>query len=256
MMSSGEDTLGLAHLPLLKSAGYDYVELPLAQCMALDDAAFEAVCADIKKEGVPCRCCNNFFPASVRLTGETASPVETEVYLRKALARAARLGARVIVFGSAGAKNVPEGFDRKTAFAQIVETLREAAALAESLGITIVVEPLNRAESNIINNLGEGVGLVKAADHPNARLLVDYYHFAREGETLDALRQAVPYIRHMHYAREIGRAFPTAALPEEIAFFSLMKEMGYKGDISVEANTHAPAEDVPRFIQIFGDILR
>ncbi len=256
MMSKGEDTLGLSCLPFLESSGYDYAELPLAQCMALDDTAFEAVCADIGKAGIPCRSCNNFFPAQVRLTGGEVSKAAVEVYIRKALARAARLGAHIIVFGSSGAKNVPEGFDRETAFAQIADTLRLAAMVAEPLGIIIVVEPLNRSECNIINTLDEGIRLVQAADHPNAQLLVDYYHFTHEGETLDALRRAAPFIRHVHYAQETKRTFPNASQAKEIAFFQLMKDMGYRGDVSIEANTGNPAEDIPRFVQVFGPILR
>ncbi len=57
-----------------------------------------------------------------------------------------------------------------------------AASLAEQAGVTIVCEPLNKKESNIINSVAEGIEYVKELNHPNFQCLVDRLSLlAREG---------------------------------------------------------------------------
>ena len=50
--------------------------------------------------------------------------------------------------------------------------------IAQSYGIVVCVEPLNRAESNFINTLQEGAEIVRRVNHPHIRLLADLYHMA------------------------------------------------------------------------------
>ena len=112
MLGNSEEPIGRAFIETAQEAGYEYVELPLAQVMELDRQEFDGLLAQLGESGICCRACNNFFPAAVRLTGEDVCPEKVKDYIKKAVERASGLGAGVIVFGSSGAKNVPEGFDR------------------------------------------------------------------------------------------------------------------------------------------------
>lgn len=156
MLGDKNDAVGRRYIGTLKEAGYDYMELPLAQIMELSETSFSELAEEAEKTGLFCECCNNFFPASVRLTGETVDPAKVQEYVKRAIDRAVKLGSRVIVFGSSGAKNVPEGFPYDRAFGQIADVLRMIDTYAASAGIHIAIEPLNRQESNIIQNLEEG----------------------------------------------------------------------------------------------------
>ena len=80
---------------------------------------------------------------------------------------------------------VPEGFSPTRAFAQYVEALRRMAPVAQRHGVTIVVEPLNRGECNLINTIVEGAEAAAQADHPAVKLLVDIFHMLRNGESPD-----------------------------------------------------------------------
>lgn len=248
MLGTAEAPIGQRYIQNLKEAGYDYVELPLAQVMELTEEDFEALLDQLEASGLPCLCCNNFFPASVRLTGELADPAVTEAYIRRAVDRAARLGASRIVFGSSGAKNVPEGFSHERAFEQIVETLRIAEPYVKEKDIVIVIEPLNRKESNIILNLTEGEQLMHAVNRPNIRLLADYYHMAMEQEPMEILGRVLPEIRHVHFAKPEGRNFPTGPASEYEAFFRVLREGGYNGGVSVEAYSERPEEEIPKAV--------
>ena len=244
MLGTPENPIGSQYIPALAEAGYDYAELPLAQMMELTDSEFDGLIQSLSEAGLTCRCCNNFFPATVRLTGGQTDAKKIEAYIKDAVKRASKLGAGYIVFGSSGAKNVPEGFSKSRAFEQIVEVLRIAGDYTEQAGITIVIEPLNRLESNIILNLEDGMELLKKVDKPSVQLLVDYYHFEKEHETLETLQKAMPYIHHVHFAEPDGRVFPQEKKADYAIFFDTLKKYGYSGGVSVEAYSQAPEKEI------------
>lgn len=244
MLGTPENPIGSHYISALAKAGYDYAELPLAQMMELTDSEFEGLLQSLSEAGLTCRCCNNFFPATVRLTGEQTDAKKIEAYIKAAVKRASRLGTGYIVFGSSGAKNVPERFSKARAFEQIVEVLRIAGDYTEQAGITIVIEPLNRLESNIILNLEDGMELLKKVDKPSVQLLVDYYHFEKEHETLETLQKAMPYIHHVHFAEPNGRVFPQGKKTDYATFFEMLKKYGYSGGVSIEAYSQEPEKEM------------
>lgn len=244
MLAVGNDGIGAEWIPYLKEYGYDYVELPLAQIMDLSDEDFHKLLTFLDETGLPCESCNNFFPASVRLTGPKASFEKAEAYIEQAVKRASRLGAKTIVFGSSGAKNVPEGFDRSEAFSQVVSVLKKAGEVCRRYGIIISIEPLNQKESNLILNLSEGASLAKAVNMPEVKLLVDYYHFVMENDTPEILSRVSTYLRHVHFAEPIGRVFPKKVLAEYTEFFHVLKEAEYSGRCSIEAYSDDPIHDL------------
>jgi D-psicose/D-tagatose/L-ribulose 3-epimerase len=238
MIAPAADPAGIAVIESMAEIGLDYIELSLAHLAALDEARFGDVARRLGRSGIPCEACNNFFPASIRLTGAEARLDAALEYARGAMDRAARLGVRVIVFGSSGAKNVPDGFDHRTAWKQIVELLQRLGPMADSRGMAIAIEPINRRESNIVNLAAEGLRLALEAAHPSVGLLVDYYHLAVEREDPAILADAASSIRHLHVARVAGRRFPCAQESAGMsAFFNEIRRIGYSGRCSIEAYT-------------------
>jgi len=237
MSATATDTLGINTLDALIENNFDYVEFPLAQTMELDDTDFEATLKHLKNIGIPCEICNNFFPAHLKLTGPDVPWVAIKEYLDKAISRANKLGAKVIVFGSSGARNVEAGFDIADAVKQLAAMLEMASAKAAPYGIYIAIESLNRAESNIINNLTEGSYLAKLVNRPNVGNLADYYHMAVEKESVEvikALADGGTVFLHTHIADTInGRSFPLDKT-RILSFVNALKSIGYAGRISIE----------------------
>lgn len=242
MLDMEADPTGRSYIPAAKEAGCDYVELPLAQIMDLDRTEFDGLLMQLKESGIPCEACNNFFPASVRLTGEDAQPERIKAYLQEAVDRAARLGAKRIVFGSGGAKNVPPGFSYERAWEQIVDALRWADTYTSAAGILIAIEALNKKEGNIILNLTDSEALMRASGASSVRLLVDYYHFMMEKEEMSTLRKMLPHIVHVHFAEPEGRCFPEHRKESYELFFGILREGGYDGRVSLEAFTQEPEQ--------------
>jgi sugar phosphate isomerase/epimerase len=244
--------VGLKGLETAKAAGFDYVELGVTEIVALSDADFDTAAEQAKKVGIPTPNANLFLPATFRLTGPDAvSPDEQLAYVKKAFPRLNRLGVRILCFGSGGARRVPDGFSKEEAFAQLVAFGKRIAPEARANGITIVIEPLRRQETNIINTTSEGLALVKAVGDPNFELLVDFFHLASEKEDPAIILEARDHIRHLHMANPQGRVFPQQWEEYDYApFFANLRQIGYSGRISIEASSKDVPGEAPRAIAL------
>jgi D-psicose/D-tagatose/L-ribulose 3-epimerase len=242
--------VGIDALAETRAAGFDYAELGVSGIARLSDEDFEQAVARHRAVGLPTPAANGFLPATVRVTGPDVDAGKQLAYLRKAFARLARLGVHVVVFGSAGARNVPENFPRETAWQQLVDFGKRLGPEAARHGIVVAVEPLRRQESNIINTAAEGLRLVEAVAHPNFQLMVDFYHLATEREDPAIIVQARDHIRHFHFANPDGRVFPLDAAEYDYAgFFAAVRRIGFRGGLSIEATpAHGVAADGPRAV--------
>ncbi len=265
LVAKGPDKTGIEIVERIAAYGYDYIELPLAEMMDLSEGEFEELRQRVEASGISCQACNNLFPAGLRLTGPKADMKAISDYAGRALSRAERLGVDTVVFGSGTAKNVPDGFPYEQAYRQVAEITRMLAPLGEEHGITIVIEPIRKPECNIINTFAEGTALAREIDHPNIRVLADYYHMAWEKETLEALRlYGGRYLRHVHFANpnlgsaqglRMGRIYPKSISEWDYEeFMDVLKEIGYDGRISIEAGAEdfdSQAKDAIQFMRTY-----
>lgn len=224
-----------------KASGFDYLEENAQQLLQpqvehpnFADLAIVAGC------GLPVLAANCLLPATLKVTGPAVDLSAVQHYLRVLLPRAREVGIQTLVFGSGQARQIPEGFPKAKAFGQIVGFLQMAGGLAELHGITLAVEHLHRQECNIINSVAEAVEYVQAAHCPAVKVVADSYHFWTENESLQNLRDALPYLHHVHVADKEGRMPPgesgRAAAAKYRDFFGVLKQGGYKGTISVECH--------------------
>ena len=234
----------LSNIDAARAAGFDYLELSTSEIAGLSDAAFEDAAAHIRQVGIATPAANLFLPAAMKVTGPSIDQAQQMAYVKKAFARLSRLGTQIVVFGSGGARMVPDGFPRDRAFQQLVDFGRRIAPEARANGITVAIEPLRRQETNIINSAGEGLDLVNAIGDENFQLMVDFYHLASEQEDPAIVIRAGAHIRHLHMANPEGRVFPRKWEEYNYApFFAALKQIGYDRRISVEASTKdLPAE--------------
>ena len=236
----------LKNLEAAKAAGFDYVELGATEIANLTDEEFAAAAARIKTLGIATPVANLFLPSTLKVTGPDINPDAQMAHVKKAFTRLAQLGTGIVVFGSGGARRVPEGFAKEEAFKQLVDFGRRAAREAANHKITIAIEPLRRQESNIINTAGEGLELVKAIDHPNFQLMIDFFHLASEKEDPEIVIRAKDHLRHLHFANPTGRVFPLKWDEFDYApFFANLKKIGYDKRISMEGGTKDLAAEGP-----------
>ena len=241
----------LKGLDAAKAAGFDYVELGTTELAGLSDADFALAVEQIRRVGLPVPVTNLFLPGSLKVTGAAVEADQQMAYVKKAFARLERIGTEIVVFGSGGARRVPDGFPREEAFKQLTAFGRRIAPEAQAHKITVAIEPLRREETNIINSAAEGLELVRAVDHPNFQLMVDFYHLASEKEDPEIVLRARGHIRHLHTANPKGRVFPLEWNEFDYGpFFARLREASYDKRISVEASTASFESDAPRAIAL------
>jgi sugar phosphate isomerase/epimerase len=226
------------NLETAKAAGFDYVEVAATEVANLSDADFDAVLARAKALGMPTPAANLFLPATLKVVGPDVNVEQQTAHVKKVMARLSKLGVQVLVFGSGGARRVPDGYSRDEAWKQLVDFSRRAAQEAKPAGITIAIEPLRAQETNIINSAAEGLRLVEDVKDPNFQLMIDFYHLASEKEDPSIVIKGKDHLRHLHFANPNGRVFPQKWDEFDYApFFTNLKAIGYDGRISMEGST-------------------
>jgi D-psicose/D-tagatose/L-ribulose 3-epimerase len=241
----------LKDIDAVKAAGFDYMELRISEVAALSDADYEALAARLKRLDLPSPAAYWFVPAEVKLTGTAVDKDQQARYLHVALDRASRLGVRLIVFGSSGARMVPEGFSKEQAFAQLVDFGKRVGPEARARNITIAIEPQRRAECNIINNTAEALAWVEAVNDPNIQLMIDYYHFSVEKEDPLVIAKVKDHLRHLHMANPSNRVMPLKWEEYDYApFFAALRQIRYDKLIGLEASSDDLQADGPRSIAL------
>jgi D-psicose/D-tagatose/L-ribulose 3-epimerase len=157
-------------------------------------------------------------------------------YLSQLAELGADLGARWMVFGSPGNRR-KGSLSFREACEAAVRVFGPAGDVAAGAGITILIEPLTRAETDFVNTIDEGIELVKAVGSPGFALHLDAKSVAEEpGEKLALLRRALPFFRHFHIndpnLAPLGSA---ATYHEELG--AALRCSGYGGHVSIEMKT-------------------
>ncbi len=218
-------------------AGLDYIEGTVEDllCPQKDESAFAARLKAIRASAIPVEAACCFLPGSLKSTGPAVDEAALDRFVATAMDRAGRAGVKVVVYGSGGSRQVPEGWAQKDAIEQVVGHLKRWAPLAGRAGVTIVLEPLQSRECNFVNSVDQGAEIVRRVDQPSIRLLADTYHMVSDGEGPDSIRRAGKLLAHVHCAEGKGRG-PLGTVGEDHRpYFRALKDIGYDGRISIEA---------------------
>ena len=215
--------------------GFDYFEPAAAAIAGLSAQEFADFEKRVSHSRIRCEAFNSFI-RSLQVVGPSVDREAVTAYVRSTLDRCRALGGEIVVWGSAGSRNVPEGFSREEAWKQIRSFLAAAGEIARERKIVLAIEPLRKQESNILNTCAESLRMVKEVDHPNVKTIVDYYHLREEKEDPSILEQGRGDIVHLHFANPNGRLWPKKA--DEDAeygrFFEYVKKTRYAARISIE----------------------
>lgn len=248
--------LGLcAHPAEIASLGelpFDFIEGHVQSLLKPEspDGEFASEAAAARASRRPLVAANCFLPPHLSVTGTSVDSAKLVRYAETAFSRARSIGLATIVFGSAGARQMPEDWPAARGFEQYVESLMLFAPIAQRNGVTIVVEPLNRGECNLINTVNEGAEAVRRCNHPHVRLLVDVFHMLRNGENPNAIVRNAELITHAHIAEDKGRAAPGVHGDDFRPFFRALRRAARCQRLTLECvwQREMAAEMVPAFI--------
>ena len=222
---------GIENAEIARVAGFTFIEPTVRSLHGSKD--FSVVQAAHAVAGLPTPTFNVFVPGDLKITGPDVDLAKLQAYVAESLGRVSALGGSLVVFGSGGARNIPDGFSRDAAWQQLIDFLQMVADECEKTGVAIAIEPLNRKESNVLNSVAEGVALAQAVDRPSIRVLADLYHMEEDSEPTDTVVENAAWLTHVHVA-DSGRLSPGTGSYPYAEFFGYLKSTGYSGRIAVE----------------------
>lgn len=214
----------------------DYFEPNITAIANMSDEEFENTKKLIAENGLSAEAANSFFPADMKICGSEVDMEKIKAHTEKALKRVTELGIHICVLGSGGARKVPEDIDFAEGIRQLEEVFYAVGEIAAKYNVTVVIEPLNKNETNIINTVSEGGEIARRVNHPNIKLLADIYHMAVENEGFESIVENADIICHTHIANPDGRKYP--ATEEEFDYALVKKAFAdakYDLRLSVEA---------------------
>jgi sugar phosphate isomerase/epimerase len=239
----------LDDLSLAERLGFDYIECSVSSIEALSDEAFAAAVLAVNKSSIAAERVNVLFPGSIQLIGPGADQKKIDAYLEKALGRVKALGTTLAVFGSGRCRSIPAELSFRQGYRELIRVTRRIGEIAARHGITIAIEPLNRAETNCINSLKEGAMLQAGVDSQSVGLLADLYHMGREHEPMENI-PAVRELSHTHIALPEDRAYPLTMTRDVENFFAALKQIGYTGTMSIEGKTDNMEQDAAAALKV------
>lgn len=247
----------LAQLPAVVKAGFAYIEPGAADLAAMTPAEFQAAKEQVLASPIRCNAFNSFIRRKdLAVVGPNVNLPAVKEYVDSTLERCRQLGASIVVWGSAGSRNVPAGFSRDRAWEQMAVFLDAIAPIAARHKIVVSLEPLNRKESNILNTGAETLKLVKQVNRPSIQMIIDYYHLRMENEPVSILVEGRGHINHLHFARPAGRLWPESTTGDPLygEFFATLKRLHWSGGISVEGKG-SPEVNGPQALAFFKEEL-
>jgi sugar phosphate isomerase/epimerase len=145
----------------------------------------------------------------------------------------AKIDAKLILGGVFG--KLTGNDNEKTAQEEsAVDFVRRLAHYAAKNDVGIVLEPINRYETNFLNTIEQALQFIERIDCHNLFVLPDTFHMnIEESDILSSIRQAGKLIGHFHVA-DSNRL---SAGSGHIDFFSIMRTLesiGYDGFVSGE----------------------
>jgi sugar phosphate isomerase/epimerase len=224
-------------ISLAIAAGFDYVELP-ARALEPEgrhESTLRAIGRALARSHRPVKVevFSGLLPEDLAIVGPNVDQLRLEQYLHRAFTAMWALGGELVVLGMGPSRRVPAGFSPERAAAQFAEALNLIAQQADRNGLDLVLDPLNRVETNLLTTLDECCRFLADRDIAEVRLLADSYHFLAEDEPLDAVGFCDSLIGHVHVA-DSERLPPGQGDFDFGPFFGTLRAIGYDARISLK----------------------
>lgn len=223
----------------MRRLGYDGVEVPLSSGNSSDYRRIRQVLDD---EGMACTTIINVGAEKDTVSADLAVRRAALDELKFGIETSELLGSQVMAgpyqcayahFTGAGPSQAE--LDRSA------DVLREAAGFAETAGVRLAAEFLNRHESYLINTMAAGAELARRVGHPAFGILYDTHHaHAEEDDVGKAIREHSEHIHHVQFSENNRGSLGVGQVDWETTAQAL-KDVGYDGWVSAEAF----AADVP-----------
>jgi D-psicose/D-tagatose/L-ribulose 3-epimerase len=226
--------------PLFKkiaAMGFDVVEIAVEDPALINVSETKAL---LRRYGLTALVCGAFGP-SRDLTSDDESLQQTALrYIRACLSICEQLESPVFggpMYSAVGKARLLPADKRKMEWDRAVQHLRTLAGDAEQHGVRLAIEPLNRFESDLVNNVHDALRLIGDIGHNHAGIMLDAFHMnIEEPDIAGALRAAGDKLYHLQVAENF-RGTPGTGQTRWEDYRRGLEAIGYTGVISIESFT-------------------
>lgn len=224
--------------PLVKSMGFDWIELPLE---GLNDFDYRAAGQIAREYQLGVSMCAAMGPDRDLIHEDTAIRDNGVAYIRHCIDAVQAAGGTNLVgpiYSAVGRVWQQTADERAKDVDLLVQQLSDLAAYAGDHGVILCIEPLNRFETSFINTASQALEVIYRVDHPSCKIMLDTFHMNIEEKSLGAAIRAVgPHLLHFH-ACENDRGAPGSGNVTWNEVAQALKEISYDGPVVIESFTN------------------
>lgn len=239
--------------PKVKQMGFDIIELSIENPKFVD---VKKVKLEIQKVGLEVIVCGAFGPDRNICSDDPIIRETAKQYIRWLIDAAAELGSPTVcgpMYSSVGKEHKEDDKSRKAEWDLSVIGIREMADYANTKGIKLALETLNRFETDMINVVSQGLQFIKDVNKDNVGLHLDTFHMHLEEKSSPAaIRLAGDRIFHFH-ACENDRGVPGTGQVYWTEIGKALKQTGYQGPVVIESFTDQ-VKEIARAVCIWREI--
>lgn len=223
----------LALLPRIKAAGFDGVELPIAQPSQFRTADIRR---GLEANGLACTVCSVILKDYSLVSDDADVRRRTQAHVRDVVKVTADLGATLLD----GPLYAPVGYlpGRRRTDDEWKRAIEGYLAIAPALvdnGVTLAIEPLNRFETYFLNTAADAVALCDAVNHPQVGVAFDTFHANIEEKSIPAACRTVGrHLKHVQVS-ENDRGTPGSGHVAWRELFATLKAMHYEEWLTIES---------------------
>lgn len=237
LFTSPFTTESVKHFKTFKKWGFDTVEIPVEDPSHIDPAKVKAA---LDKNGLVCGSVCACMGPGRDFRGTEEEQKTAMDYCKALIDQMVVLGCPSLigpVYSVVGKADAVEPAQQKVEWALVVKNLKVLAKYAESKGVQICIEPLNRFETDFLNTCDQALKLVKAVGSKAVKIHLDTFHMnIEEKNQAVAIKKAGKLLGHFH-ACGSDRGTPGNDHIDWKPIVAALKSVGYKGDVVIESFT-------------------
>lgn len=155
-------------------------------------------------------------------------------HFKKITSLAKEINSMAVIIGGIRGRLAGDGVDFQRNFENGVSAIRECALFAETLAIQLLIEPINRYETNWIFSAKDGCDLLEKIGVDSVKLLLDTFHMnIEEANMVDAVRNTGNRLGYMHFADNTRQA-PGQGQTNFTQILKVLEEINYSGPVVAE----------------------
>ncbi len=218
------------------AAGYDLLEFSLHDAVSIDRAKTREL---LQNNGLAAACSRGLARDADISSEDPQVVARGAALLRQSLDVTRDIGATVLTgalysaFGKASSPLTVAGR------ANVVSVLRDLAAEADPMGVTLGLEICNRYETNVVNTAHDCLRLADDIGADNVVIHLDTYHMnIEESDFATPVRDCRERLGYVHIG-ENHRGYLGSGHIDFASFFAALAEIDYRGPVTFESFSSA-----------------